>query len=294
MADSGRNSIKQRFCRILLKTVSVLPALCVCAGIAGADPLVLKGTEKGVYAETSGSVKAESAGPLILKMPFRFSPLCRSSEEIARNAARGIRTAEEYLELMAEEETEAPAPVTGGESVTWIGDSYSVMAEGVIEQMLPGVDLYAAYSKHTQMDAQEGYGGSSGLSILQSLAEEGKLRANLVFALGTNDPIPSVGTYASYLDAVMEIAGEDRTVVFVTPFTMEAAYGNVNYDCEIEAMRQAAAYYPNARVADWADFCQPFLDQFFTWDTIHPVGPDGIECWTDLIVQQLEQAWVSA
>lgn len=184
-----------------------------------------------------------------------------------------------------------PVPVTGGACVTWIGDSYTVMAESLIEQALPGADIYAAYGKHTQMDAPDGYGGLSGISILSSLAAEGKLRNTIVFALGTNDPIQGVTTYASYLQAVMEIAGEDRSVVFVTPFTMEAANGNVSYQSEIDAVRQTAADYPNAAAADWAAFCQPYLGQFYSFDNIHPVGYDGIESWTALILQQLEIIW---
>lgn len=282
--NSGRKRIRKRLCSMLLTAAAIFAVFCAQPVTADADPLVLK-------------------------VPFLLTSPGFAGQNICRGMARGILAAEEYLEFAGEEEYREsagkeeylefagkekeviPVPATGGESVTWIGDSYTVIAEGIIEQMLPGADLYASYGKHTQMDAPEGYGGPSGLSVLQELASDGNLRANLVFALGTNDPIPSVPAYFSYIDLVMTIAGEDRTVVFVTPFTMEAAMGNVNYDCEIEAMREAAAYYPNARVADWADFCQPFLDQFFDGDTVHPLGPDGFACWTDLIVCQLEQAW---
>lgn len=51
-----------------------------------------------------------------------------------------------------------------GDQITWIGDSYSVGAQGMIQSKLTGVDLTAQSSKHFQLDVE---GNESGMTILK-------------------------------------------------------------------------------------------------------------------------------
>ena len=280
MTTQKKNS-KQMAIRLKVLLGTALMTAAAAAGPVSADPLIIRltlpdGTVLGTSVEYETPYEELEASGILQRI---------YEGELGKVVAEAEQAA-----LAAAEKTEEPAayvPVEGY-NVTWIGDSYSAMAEGIIEAYYPGVDLYAAYSKHTDMDADEGYGGASGISILNDIVSQGALRPYLVFALGTNDPIPSTEVYASYIDTVMALAGPDTTVVFVTPWTMNASWGEVSYQCEIDAMRSAPAWYPNAKVADWADYCQPYMEEFFTYDSIHPVGPGGIESWVELISRTLE------
>ena len=297
----GIHSIRGHLGRLLLAVLLT----AVLAVPAQAEPKVIRNTDRlQSYAEYMFRMRrwAGIMNTVNRKDPsLQLTAICyeRFAEEHRRYAATLPFLPEWSEELAAQAAAEAaqaeqqawetnPYPPEGWQ-ITWIGDSYSVMAEGIIQSWYPGTDLYAAYSKHTEMNAEEGYGGDSGITILYDIVSQGLLRDYLVFALGTNDPIPSTEVYASYIDTVMALAGEDTIVIFVTPWTKNASWGEVDYQCEIDAMRNAAYWYPNARVADWAEFCQPYIDEFFSYDSIHPVGPGGIESWVGLIANELDR-----
>ena len=180
-----------------------------------------------------------------------------------------------------EEILEDPEPEqVSGDSVTWIGDSYSVGAESEIKSRLPGVDLRAKVSKHFEMDAGEDVGGLSGISILKEIVNNEELRPILVFALGTNDPISDSSLFLTYIDRVMELAG-NSTVVFVTPKTLDGG----NYSGVVSAMNNSREKYPNVRVANWDKLVEESSENYFAGDNVH-LTSSGYSAWVDIICRQ--------
>ena len=141
--------------------------------------------------------------------------------------------------------------VPSGDKITWIGDSYSVLGADSVYKYFPGADVYAKIGKAADFDYYYGE-NPSGLDILSSIVSSGQLRPYLVFALGTN---ASRGTMTSVVNNVMNLAGSNTIVMFVTARTLSDHRFNENTQ-----LRNAVAGYPNALVADWAAVCQ---DSYF-------------------------------
>ena len=146
-----------------------------------------------------------------------------------------------------------------GDKVTWIGDSYTVGAECVsklISEKLPGVDIgnfeYSSsceqtaqsYAKVSKFVSSSSSDNPAGIEILRTIKNAGKLRPYLVFALGTNG-----GITESQIDEIMNIAGDNTKVVFVTIYmATQRSY----VDSSNVALAAAKNRYSNAIVADWA------------------------------------------
>ena len=136
-----------------------------------------------------------------------------------------------------------------GDQITWIGDSYTIIGYSSIMKYFQGADIYAQTGKAADYDYYYG-SNPSGIDILASLANNGRVRPYLVFALGTNI---SVGSMGNVVDRVMKLAGPDTKVVFVTARTLYETRTTQN-----NQLKTAAAKYDNAVVADWAAVCQPW------------------------------------
>ncbi len=174
---------------------------------------------------------------------------------------------------------ESPQPISGNQ-ITWIGDSYSVGAQSIIEKTFPGIELGTNIksSKHFATDIND---NPSGLTILQEIADKNNLKQYIVFALGTNDQNSDL---SSNIDTIENIIGSSRTLILVTPRTY-----NYTYDKNtIPSIKNAKSKYSNIIIADWAFKAESNLDVYFTpsVDDIHP-NQEGYEAWVKTIEDAL-------
>ncbi len=164
-----------------------------------------------------------------------------------------------------------------GDQITWIGDSYSVGAQGIIQSKLTGVDITAQSSKHFQLDVE---GNESGMTILKQKKDSDDLRKYVVFALGTNDE--SDTKLDDAIKTIMDdYLSKDQTLILVTPYTKKSKYTKVN-----EQFEKAAEKYNNIILADWRKAAKDHLDEYFGDDGIHP-NTKGYKVWVDTIYNAL-------
>ena len=194
----------------------------------------------------------------------------------------GMRKRIEAIEILL---TEKNAPVAGydpdrafkkqipGNTVTWIGDSYSDLNRGLIAAKLPGADLQVQSGKYISRWSR--YGGTPGILLAQTLKQNGQLRRTVVFALGTN----SVDGFTQQeLDQVRSLFGDSYKVVFTTVRTNIAPYTHGN-----DLLRGFVNQYPNYYLYDWAAVFHP---SYIGGDSVHP-SQSGIEVWTNGIIDTL-------
>lgn len=187
-----------------------------------------------------------------------------------------------------------------GDSVTWIGDSYSEGAESgnaggkLISTQLPGVDIgdfnyggsqsaesYLKSGKGVNYDA--GADNPGGIKILKSIKEAGKLRPYLVFALAANN-----GITAENIDEIVSIAGSNTQIVFVNLYMTTDDSNIQNYiKTSNEALKQAESRHKNVHVADWAGIAKA---EYYANDPsgVHPFG--GYKEWVKVIYDTLVDA----
>lgn len=189
-----------------------------------------------------------------------------------------------------------------GDQITWIGDSYSVGAESKIEAKLPGVDLGGVgLPRNIQSGKRFGYdisGGTaftdytnhrldsdnpSGLTILDNLAKNNKLRKYIVFALGTNDGGVASENMEELVDEMINVGGNDHTYILMTPRIYNSTYESV-----IDGIRSAANKHDNIIIADWESAVSQDLNKYFTpsIDRIHP-NLEGYDLFVDTIYNAL-------
>ena len=166
-----------------------------------------------------------------------------------------------------------------GNEITWIGDSYSVGAQSLIDSTFSGADYgpsvndassYIQVSKHLNTDVS---GNPSGISVLDSISD---IRKYVVFALGTNDYSMSSDAVKAAIDTVVTKTGSDKKIILVTAYTKaKGEYTNVN-----AGLRQAKAAHNNIIIADWAAVAK---DEYFDSDPdgIHPMG--HYDKWFDVV-----------
>ena len=177
-----------------------------------------------------------------------------------------------------------------GSQVTWIGDSYSSFFWGggqytydYIEEKLPGVDFGPTKGDSTSYVQGSKFANSgdasnpSGISILEKIVNENKLRDYLVFALGTNGG----GLKSSEVNKVLELA-KNKHVIFVTARTRDRGENVYNND----AVRKAAEENENVTVVDWVQKVGNEVSKYYGSDEIHPTS-DGLKAWVNLIIESL-------
>ena len=115
------------------------------------------------------------------------------------------------------------------------------------------------------------------LGIVQTLANGGSLRENVVVAGATNGAIP-----AHQIDALMAAAGGERCVVLVTGYGPPSATWIAGAN---DAVRSAESRFPNVVVADWhaAASANP---QMLASDNTHP-GGEGVDLYAQTITEAL-------
>lgn len=162
-----------------------------------------------------------------------------------------------------------------GSDVTVIGDSITVGSEGALESSLPGVDIYAEVSKQFYTGTDDNPGG---IEILQDLVDRDALRGTLIYALGTNsDAITS-----EQAEEVIDLAGPDRKVVFVTNYTTDNDYDS-NNNVFIKMKNDNPE---NVFIADWKSAIQDDIDTYLAGDGIHP-SVEGQELFASIIASTI-------
>lgn len=169
-----------------------------------------------------------------------------------------------------------------GDQITWIGDSYSVGAQSIIEAEFSGisfgngVDNQNSYIQVSKTVSGGSAGNPSGFTILQDIINGGGLKPYLVFALGTNDGWDN-GKVEQF-NSIM--AGHDDTqVVLVNSKTL-----NNNYAASNATLSAMAEAHSNYHLADWASVAK---NEYYANDRegIHPVT--GYAAWVDVIKEAL-------
>jgi peptidoglycan/LPS O-acetylase OafA/YrhL len=154
----------------------------------------------------------------------------------------------------AEPATPPPPPPSPAGGISALGDSVMLGAVPYMGAALGPVAVDAAVAR--QLDA--------GIAVLRAWRDEGTLGSVLFVHLGNN------GTFsAKHFDAIMEIAGSERHVVFVTVKVARAWEASNN-----AVIREGAARYANATVLDWHAHAQG-SSGWFAGDGIHLTAAGG-------------------
>jgi hypothetical protein len=163
--------------------------------------------------------------------------------------------------------TTAAPPAQGGRDVTAVGDSIMVDAMPNLRSLFPNMTI----------DAVAGRQVATGLSVMQALANLGRLEANIVVELGTN------GTFTTaQLDRILSLAG-GRRVVLLTNHCAYCTWVPSNNDLMATGCTAARA----CTVADWEALAD-LHPEWFGRDGVHmPIGGAGGQAFAELISRSL-------
>ncbi|WP_229022964.1 SGNH/GDSL hydrolase family protein [Actinomarinicola tropica] len=162
-----------------------------------------------------------------------------------------------------------PGPPPGRNSVFVLGDSVFLGTTSSIPSALP--EWLVTY------DAVGSRRLAQGIDVLAM--RRGEIGEAVVVHLGNNYIEGERGDYASQIDEAMTVLADVPRVVWVTVSEVSDSRRQINV-----AIRDAAARWPNMRVADWAPViaAEPGL----AWDGMH-LTPEGRRRIAELIAQTL-------
>lgn len=149
----------------------------------------------------------------------------------------------------------------GAYDILLIGDSVSVRTIPYFQQVFP----------YGFIDAKESRQFEVGIELFQSYLDQGKVGGIVVFCLGTNGLVTD-----DQVNELMQKAGNDRRVVFVTTRSPQPWVGATN-----QALEGAAQRYKNVRVVDWYSFSNG-RDDLFDGDGTH-LNETGAQTYVGLI-----------
>ncbi|MFT4186766.1 MAG: acyltransferase family protein [Micrococcaceae bacterium] len=145
------------------------------------------------------------------------------------------------------------AGIPAGNQITVIGDSVTVASSLELMSTFPGVDV----------DGDVGRSWVSGVSDIQDRLSDGKLRKNVVVALGTNGLVTQ-----DQIESLVKQLG-NRNIVLVHAFGERDWIPATN-----QAMDAVAAKHKNVAIAKWDQDISGHQDLLAT-DGIHPSGAGG-------------------
>lgn len=185
-----------------------------------------------------------------------------------------------------------------GNSITWIGDSYSENSanKAAVEAKYPGIYYNGQSGRMFANDSNRW--GASGLNIIGNEIKD-DLRDYLVFALGTNtDATSKEGMTKNIDDLVVTVKkyNSNTKIILVSPITNNDSTRSI-YDAYHEAMQEAVEKYDNVILADWYDAAKDHLDEYFddhstgayTDNSTHP-NTKGYGKWIETISNALLSA----
>ncbi len=166
-----------------------------------------------------------------------------------------------------------------GDQITWIGDSYTEDAQGIIQRKLTGVDIYTqAHKQFAKDDVTDGYDNKSGLTIVNELKEKGDLRQYVIFALGNDDAADPTNAINTIID---DYLAKDQSLVLVTLRSKESGHSTIN-----QKLKDAAEKHDNIILADWAETAKDHLNDYFKSDGVS-LNSKGQKAWVNTIYDAL-------
>ena len=151
--------------------------------------------------------------------------------------------------------------VEGG--ITAIGDSVMVGAGPWLAANFAGIDIDAAVGRQV----------SQAIALLRQRRDEGTLAKTILLHVGNN------GTFTdSQFDQIMEIAGPDRRVFFMSVHVPRSWEDSNN-----QVIAAGVGYYSNAYLIDWAGTVAGH-SELFAADGVH-IAAQGATIYTGLVVQ---------
>lgn len=180
-------------------------------------------------------------------------------------------------------ESKSSSSTVSGSDITWIGDSYSVGAQSIIEEKYPGISFGGSVndsSSTIQGSKFVSSGDSSNpscLTILQDIIDADNLKPHLVFACGTNG-----GWSDNDVSKFQEmIKGKNTKAVVVTSKIPKNDYAESN-----ERLKEMADSNDDVSLADWTTV---YEESYFDSDPekIHPTTEPGYEKWVGVISDAL-------
>lgn len=135
-------------------------------------------------------------------------------------------------------------------------------------------ELDAAFGGRVIVDAQVARASSTMISTMRWHADNGTLAPTVVIHAGSNGPLDK-----GFVDAVMDVAGPDREVIFLTVRLPRRWEDSVNDD-----LRADVPAHDNARLLDWhgASDSNP---GWFNSDGMHIINMPGADQYAALIHQ---------
>lgn len=171
-----------------------------------------------------------------------------------------------------------------GDDVTWIGDSISAIRKSYYQTRLPNADFYVQSGKSFHKVAGEG-SNTNGLDILKQVKESGKLRKNLVFALGSNNGVEGLLVTQDDIDTLLSLAESCDKIILLTNYNKNNANG---YSSNNELFKKTAEANPKVILMDWKGAASKDPEANMD-DYVHP-SAKGAEIFADLIIQGLGMA----
>lgn len=165
--------------------------------------------------------------------------------------------------------------VSGGGSsstknVTIIGDSITVGATSELKAKFTDIE-------DDQINARVSRPWNEGLQVANTM----NLKDVVVFALGTNNSAPAINQ--GDIDRLLEITGNNRTIVLVTN------YGPAGYEQNNELFRELAKSNSNIILADWNEAVSKDPSKYLASDNIHP-NAEGAKLFAELIYDAVSSA----
>lgn len=170
-------------------------------------------------------------------------------------------------ESKAKDKDVADRTMPTGDEITAIGDSVMLASYAALDAEFPGI--------YVDADVSRAWG--VGIQVASSLASQGLLRDTVVLGFGTNS-----SALPGEMDSMMEVLGEDRTVVMVLPYGDRSWMPHAR-----EQIIEAAETHDNVYISDWCTHAM-HTPGALREDGIHP-DPIGATEYVTAIKYALQQ-----
>lgn len=192
-----------------------------------------------------------------------------SPKNISGNRPIRLRSSQQYYDQFKGKTftSSSHADRTDGSNVTIIGDSITVRSASAIRELLPQV----------QINAEVGRTFAEGVEILRNTSNP---RNIIIFALGSNDDTIN----QELANEVLDLAGIDRTVIFVNNFSL-GAHDYAQHNLLFESL---AGEHKNVFVADWSKAVEPEPEKYIAKEgnvDVHPTINEGTKLFAQVIYE---------
>ena len=218
--------------------------------------------------------------PILYYEPYK-GELYQGTEE-RRNHAQNFF--DEYSGKGTVTQGTSDVTITDGSNLTWIGDSLTAIYESTLKDMLSAVDIYAKSSKHFKMDAAESAGGESGMTILNKLKTQNKVRDILVFELSTNDGNSVTKNDLQSVHDTARDAGA-QIIIFMTAYTTTIDYSTYN-----QVVRDFAKDNSDVFVADWEALIKDKVSDYLGSDGVHEKDAEAAKKFFQLFIDTINDS----